>query len=141
MGVRVGCRDRPETDMTGPLTRARLHAGSDAAVQHKQDFCSLLGARSETRSWQLRSLSQSALRATQLSRWLLDNANHCCMAGPPEHGKSNAALTVCLRRKGPCFSETSNSPDSGVACAGSVHYVSRAWHAHISEPHPKADAS
>lgn len=58
VGVRVGCRDRTETDMTGPLTRARLHAGSNTAVQHKQDFCSLHWACSETHSWQLRSLSQ-----------------------------------------------------------------------------------
>lgn len=64
VGVRVGCRDRPETDMTGPLTRARLHAGSNTAVQHKQDFCSLHLACSETHSWQLRSLRQCVLKAT-----------------------------------------------------------------------------
>ena len=72
VGVRVGCWDRPETDMTGPLTRSRLHAGSNTAVQHKQDFCSLQRACSETHSWQLRSLSQCAtLSTTGLSTTLI----------------------------------------------------------------------
>lgn len=67
VGVWAGCRDRPETDMTGPLTRARLHAGSNAAVQHKQDFCSLHWACSETHSWQLRRLSRCEPLASQQS--------------------------------------------------------------------------
>lgn len=67
VGALVGCRDRPETDMTGPLTRARLHAGSNTAVQHKQDSCSLCWACSER---QLRSFSQRALKAMlESQRW------------------------------------------------------------------------
>lgn len=40
-----------------------------------------------------------------VSHWLPNNANHCCMDGPPKHKhrKSNAALTVCLWRKAPRF--------------------------------------
>lgn len=51
-----------------------------------------------------------------VNHWLFNNANHCCMVGPPKHKhrKSNAALTVWQWQKAPCLSETSNSAGTRV---------------------------
>lgn len=58
-----GTWNQPETDLTGLLTRTRLHAGRYTTGQHKQDCCSPLWACSGSYSWQLRSPSEPALKA------------------------------------------------------------------------------
>lgn len=98
-GVRAGCWDRPETDMTGPLTRTRLHAGSSAAVQHKQDFCSLFWACSKTHSRQLRRLSHCApLASTKLITAALTGVQNPNTENRKQLSWQNAR----------CFSETLN---------------------------------